>query len=50
MTVLYPNMCYNVVCYKGTALFTHLWASTRENLPRDSRTTNAQTSLRICPD
>ena len=21
MTVLYPNMCYNVVCYKGTALY-----------------------------
>ena len=20
MTVLYPNLCYNEVCYKGTAL------------------------------
>ena len=32
MTVLYPKLCYKVVCYKETALFTHLWASTRENL------------------
>ena len=21
MTVLYPKLCYNEVCYKGTALF-----------------------------
>ena len=21
MTVLYPNLCYNKVCYKGTALY-----------------------------
>ena len=21
MTVLYPNLCYNEVCYKGTALY-----------------------------
>ena len=21
MTVLYPNPCYNEVCYKGTALY-----------------------------
>ena len=21
MTVLFPNLCYNVVCYKGTALY-----------------------------
>ena len=21
MTMLYPNLCYNEVCYKGTALF-----------------------------
>ena len=21
MTMLYPNLCYNVTCYKGTALY-----------------------------
>ena len=21
MTVLYPNLCYNEVCYKGSALY-----------------------------
>ena len=21
MTLLYPNLCYNEVCYKGTALY-----------------------------
>ena len=21
MTVLYPNLCYNEMCYKGTALY-----------------------------
>ena len=21
MTVLYPNLCYNKVCYKGTTLY-----------------------------
>ena len=21
MTVLYPNLCYNEVCYKGTAVY-----------------------------
>ena len=21
MTVLYPNPCYNMICYKGTALY-----------------------------
>ena len=27
MTVLYPNLCYNEVCYKGTALYQNsvLW-------------------------
>ena len=24
MTVLYPNLCYNEVCYKGTALYMSL--------------------------
>ena len=26
----YPNLCYKVVCYKGTALY--IWALTRKNL------------------
>ena len=25
MTVLYPNLCYNEVCYKGTALYQPYW-------------------------
>ena len=23
MTMLYPNLCYNEVCYKGTALYNY---------------------------
>ena len=23
MTLLYPNPCYNVLCYKGTTLYLH---------------------------
>ena len=25
MTVLYPNLCYNEVCYKGTALYVQVY-------------------------
>ena len=25
MTVLYPNLCYNEVCYKGTAVYHIRW-------------------------
>ena len=25
MTMLYPNMCYNEVCYKETALYMDTW-------------------------
>ena len=25
MTMLYPYMCYNEVCYKGTALYMGTW-------------------------
>ena len=29
--MLYPNLCYNEVCYKGTALFTYSPDSPVEN-------------------
>ena len=35
-TMLYPNPCYNEVCYKGTALYyknaSLIWASSPQNL------------------
>ena len=27
MAVLYPNLCYNKVCHKGTALFMELYGT-----------------------
>ena len=32
MTVLYPNLHYNEVCYKGTALYSHFSVSALEIL------------------
>ena len=32
MTMLYPNLCYNKVCYKGTVLYTLVWCITMQAL------------------
>ena len=31
--MLYPNMCYNVDCYKGTALYMHTWNACVVHIP-----------------
>ena len=32
MTVLYPNLCYNKVCYKGTALLNYCAMESKDAL------------------
>ena len=38
MTVLYPNPCYNMICYKGTALYhesVHLFQKSQAVSPQN---------------
>ena len=44
MTVSYPNLCYNEVYYKGTALYIYLGLDTRKLVFGGFRTTKARTS------